>query len=106
MLCGEREYGKENWEKVALVRETLDPEWQYFMPLPVLINQVTWFLDLTAQAIWAAGGMSGWPALSHVPEPVVLVQVSKNLSEGLTLPFGHQLQEALAGLGGLGFLLY
>ena len=50
--------------------------------------------------------MSDWPDTSHVPEPVVLVQVGKNLREGLTLPIGHQLHEALAGLGGLEFLLY
>lgn len=94
------------WRKRIWQRElgkgiTLGPEWQYFMPRPVLINHVTWFLDLRAQAMWAWEGMSGWSDLSHVPEPV-----SKNLREGLTLPFGHQLHEALAGLRGLRFLLY
>lgn len=51
-------------------------------------------------------GTSCWLDLSHVPELVVLVQVGKNLREGLTLPLGHQLREALAGLGGLEFLLH
>lgn len=50
--------------------------------------------------------MSGWPDLSLVPELVVLVQVGKNLREGLTLSLGHQLHEAVTGLGGLEFLLY
>lgn len=70
------------------------------------INQVTGFLDFTVQTVWLQGGRSGWLALGRVPELVVLVQVGKNLREGLTLALGHQLHEALAGLGGLGFLLY
>lgn len=50
--------------------------------------------------------MSGCMDLSHVPELVVLVQVGKDPREGLTLLIGHQLREALTGLGGLEFLLY
>lgn len=73
---------------------------------PLHLFQVTCFLDLMGQTIWAAAGTSGWPDLRHVPERVVLVQVGKNLRERLTLPLGHQLHEALAGLGGLQFLLY
>lgn len=100
-LCG-GDYGKENWVKVILGQGyNLDPEGQHFTLLPLL-----GFWILGAQAIRAVAGTGGWPDLRHIPELIVLVQVSKNLRERLTLPLGHQLHEALAGLGDLGFLLY
>ena len=77
-------------------------EGQYFMYFLVPLNQITWFLGLWDKP----PGTSSWLDVSHVPEQVVLMQVRKDLTEGLTLPLGHQLHEALAGLGSLGFLLY
>lgn len=48
----------------------------------------------------------GYLDLNYVPVLFLLMQVGKDLGEGLILPLGHQTCEALTGLEAFRFLLH